>query len=217
MNNILSNPVIERINSYDLTKIGQLFTSIRNDVEYRDRARERQGVYNRLKLVSASSYTCFGRGADGIPVYCRPESKLNNTNITLNLKCHKDYPNIITGNKSGYLSGFDTISTVEDDPTLDLIKDWEKANQFDATFNDLVKRSSAYGVKALRVYNDRRTLERKVSVLEPWNYAPFYDEGENLVAVMSWEKVSESISEEYYNKSYLLRLTTEKEDIYLLM
>lgn len=216
MNNILSNPVIQRMNEGNTTQISQLFTDIRKDTEYTTRARQRQGVYNRLKLVAASAYTAFGRGADGIPVYCRPESKLNNTNITLNLKCHKDYPNIITGNKSGYLSGFDTISTVESDPTLDLIKSWEKANQFDATFNDLVKRSCAYGKKALRVYNDPKTMERKVSVIEPWNYAPFYDEALNVVAVMQWQEISKEIVELYNGNKYLLRLTTETEDLYLL-
>ena len=125
MNNILSQGYIDKLNTASTDAVKVIFKDAVSDSEFQTRQAQRMGVYNRLKLKAVSSYKYFGREADGIPVYKRPDSKNNNdANVRLNLKTHKDYPNIIASNKSGYLSGFSVTSKIEGDPTVDKINEF---------------------------------------------------------------------------------------------
>ncbi len=216
MNNKLSTPVIDRMNNADTSTLTTLFTDIVSDTDYTTRKAEREGVYNRLKLKAAEEYK-FGREASGIPVYIRPFSKSeSDPNVRLNLKCHKDYPNKITANKSGYLAGFTVVSTKENDPILKTIEEFNRLNDMPSVFNDMVKRSCAYGKKSLNLYTDNKTGDLRVSSLEPWNYAPFYDEHDNLVSVMSWQEITDSVKDQYSDGKFLVSFTTEKESMYFI-
>ena len=217
MNNILSQGYIDKLNTASTDAVKTIFKDAISDAEFQERQAQRMGVYNRLKLEAVSSYKYFGRQSDGIPVYKRPDSKNNNdANVRLNLKTHKDYPSIIASNKSGYLSGFNVVSSIEGDPAVKKLNTFFKQIDFDSKFNDLVKRSCAYGVKALYFTNNRNTGDLELSELEPWNYAPFYDDNGTLVAVMQWTKISDNVRELYANNSFKIRLTTEKHDLYFL-
>jgi len=110
MNNILSDTVIERINSGDLSIIKTLFDQVVKDTELAVRQNQQLGVNNRLKLIPAKKHKPFGRASNGVPVYARPDSKGLTSDNELNMKSHKDYPNMIATNKSGYLSGFEVVS-----------------------------------------------------------------------------------------------------------
>lgn len=217
MNNIISQGFIDKLNTATLGVVKSIFQDAINDNEFHIRQAQRMGVYKRLKLEPVSSYKYFGREADGIPVYKRPDSKNNNdSNVRLNLKCHKDYPNIITSNKSGYLSGFSLVSEKERDPTVDQMNMFFKSIDFDSTFNDLIQRSCAYGVKGLYFTNNRNTGDLELAELEPWNYAPFYDVNGVLVAVMQWQEIADNVRELYANNQYMIRVTTDKDDLFFL-
>lgn len=217
MNNILSESFIDKISTGSTSAIKTIFKDAISDANFQKRRAERMGVYNRLKLEPVSSYKYFGRAADGVPVYKRPDSKNNNdTNVRLNLKCHKDYPNIITSNKSGYLSGFKVISSIDNDKTVDIINDFLHDNDFDSTFNDLVQKTCAYGLKSIQLMTNRNTGDLQLTTVEPWSYAPFYDQAGTLVAVLQWQEITDTIEDIYQGYEYMIRLTTSIDDLFFL-
>lgn len=212
MNNILSDTVIERINSYDLAQLKKIFDEVVKDTQLSKRQNEQLGVNNRLKLIPATNHTPFGRGADGVPVYARPDSKGLTADKELNIKTHKDYPSMIATNKSGYFAGFEVAS--EKQQALDKINDFLKFNTFQKTHNDLVKSTCSYGVKALRLYVDRATGLSTFTEYEPWTYASFYDKTGRLVGVMQWENTTKEIQDNYSVGQYKVTYLNENEDMY---
>lgn len=212
MNNILSDNVIERINNGDLATIKTLFDSVIKDTELANRQNEQLGVNNRLKLIASPRHMPFGRGAMGVPVYSRPNSKGLTSDNELNMKSHKDYPNMIATNKSGYLSGFEVVS--ENQAVLDKVNQFLKANTFEATHIDLVGSTCAYGTKAIRLYTDRNTGITTFTEYEPWSYAPFYDKTGKLIGVMQWENTTKQIQDNYSVGKYRVTYLNENEDMY---
>jgi SPP1 family phage portal protein len=211
MNNILSDAKIEQINNADTRAIKELFDIICNDADYKTRKDQRLGVNNRLLLEPATVKEVYGRDADGVPVYVRPNTKGWSSTTEINQKLHKDYPNIISTTKAGYMSGIEIAG--DNEVANQFINDFMKANNFEATHSDMVSKCSAYGVKALRLFSDDM-IGLSYGELEPWTYAPFYSKTGRLIAVMQWEETSKSVQDNYSVGSYRVNLLTDKEDMY---
>lgn len=211
MNNILSDAKIEQIYSGNTRVIKDLFDTISKDDDFNNRKNQRLGVNNRLKLIPATKKEVYGRDADGVPVYIRPNTKGWSSSTEINQKIHKDYPNIIATTKAGYMSGIEVSS--DNKTAFEDVDIFMKANNFEAVHSDLVQKCCAYGVKALRLYNDDM---RGITFgeLEPWTYAPFYDKTGRLVAVMQWEEASKTVQNNYGVGLHKVNMLTNKEDMY---
>lgn len=211
MNNILSDLTIERINNYDTTQLKKLFDEVINDTDFQKRQRQQIGVNNRRKLISAKEYKPFGRNADGVPIYVRPDSKGYTGEDELNLKVHKDYVSMIATNKSGYLSGIDVVT--DNEQVLDKINQFMKYNTFEGTHTDLVEATCCYAVKSLRLYSMPDSMI-KFTEYEPWEYAPFYDKTGKLVGIMQWEETTKEIQNTYAVGKYKVSYLNDKADLY---
>jgi SPP1 family phage portal protein len=212
MNNILSDLTIEKINNGDLTQIKKLFDEVSKDDIFAKRQNQQLGVDGRLKLIPAKTHLPFGREATGVPVFTRPQSKGLTSDNELNMKSHKDYPNIISNSKSGYLSGIEVVS--ENTVALDKVNTFMKANTFEATHVDLVGSTCAYGAKAIRLFTDKITGITTYTEYEPWDYAAFYDKTGRLVGVMQWENTTEEIRNTYSVGQFKVNYINENEDMF---
>jgi SPP1 family phage portal protein len=213
MNNILSDTVIERVNNYDTTELYTLFKEILDDQDSRKRNAQRLGVNNRFKLEPADKYV-LGRDATGVPAYIRPDSKNKiDSELLTNMPIHKPYPNIIASNKSGYLSGYEVESKTKNENIVNEFATFEEENHFTAVFNDLVRKCTGYGKKAIRLYLEDGIS--KVSELEPWNYVPFYSKTGQIVGVMQWQKITTTVKTDT-NKRYRVSYVNESEDLYFM-
>ena len=210
MNNILSDAVIDRINNYDTRQLKSLFDDIMNDTQFSYRQNQQLGVNNRRKLIPATTYKPFGRDADGVPVYARPDSKGYTGDYEMNIKSHKDYVSMICSNKSGYMSGIEVVS--ENQQALDKVNEFLKINTFEATHIDLIDSTCAYATKSLRLYVDNGLIT--YTELEPWTYAPFYNKTGKLVGVMQWEEVTKEIQDTYSVGKYKVNYLNDNEDMY---
>ena len=210
MNNILSDSKIDQINKADSKAVMSLFSEVTTDTQFNKRKAERVGVNNRMLLLAATTPEVYGRAADGVPVYIRPASK-GWANSEINQKVHKDYPNIITTTKAGYMSGIE-ISGDNETANKD-INNFMKANNFDTAHSDLVSKTSGYGVKAVRLFSDDIN-GIAFGEIEPWDYAPFYDKTGRLVFVMQWTETSERIKQDFGVGGYKVNLLTASEDMY---
>ena len=214
MNNILSDAVIESINNYNTDQILTLFKDVLEDNSFKKRVQERLGVNNRFKLEPSNTYV-LGRDAEGVPVYIRPESKnVIDADLLQNIKIHKDYPNIIASNKSGYLSGYVVESKTDNTDTVEEFNEFEDENHFTAVFNDLVRKCTGYGKKAIRLYLENGIS--KTAELEPWNYAPFYSKTGALVGVMQWTEITQEVNDQNGEEKYRVSYVNESEDLYFI-